>query len=69
MFVDDATRATFTGNRRFSRLQRQVFGADLMRRARNHLYRWKRAGFDQASYRVCVTPKVFAASAGSSAPC
>ncbi|MBG0797208.1 IS66 family transposase [Methylocystis sp. L43] len=52
VFVDDATRATFTGNRRFNRLQRQIFGADLMRRARNHLYCWKRAGFDQASYRV-----------------
>ena len=29
VFIDDATRATFTGNRRFNRLQRQVFGADL----------------------------------------
>ena len=52
VFIDGATRATFTGDRRFHRLQRQVFRADLMRRAGNHLYGGKRAGFDQSSYRV-----------------
>ncbi len=50
--VDNATRATFPGHRRFDRLQRQVVGTDLMRCARNNLHSRKDTGFDKAPYRV-----------------
>ena len=50
--VGNATRATFSGHRRFDRLRRQVVGADLVWRAGNNLHRRKHAGFDQAAYRV-----------------
>jgi transposase len=50
--VSDATRATFSGHRRFDRLRRQVVGANLVRRAGHHLHRGQHAGFDQAAYRV-----------------
>ena len=50
--VDSATRATFTGHRRFHRVRRQVVGPDLMRRAGNNLHCGKDAGFDKAPNRV-----------------
>ncbi len=50
--VSDATRATFSGHRRFDRLRRQVAGANLVWRAGHNLHRGQRAGFDQAAYRV-----------------
>ena len=50
--VSDATRATFSGHRRFDRLRRQVGGANLVWRAGHNLHRWQRAGFDQAAYCV-----------------
>ena len=50
--VDNATRATFPGHRRFHRLRRQVVGPYLMRRAGNNLHGRKDAGFDQAPYRM-----------------
>jgi len=50
--VNNATRATFPGHRRFDRLRRQVVGTDLMRCAGNNLHSRKDAGFDKAPYRV-----------------
>ena len=50
--VDNATRATFPGHRRFDRLRRQVVRTDLMRCAGNNLHSLKDAGFDKAPYRV-----------------
>jgi transposase len=50
--VSDATRATFSGHRRFDRLRRQVVGANLVWRAGHHLHRGQHAGFDQAAYCV-----------------
>src|SRR5262249_18137097 len=50
--VSDATRATFSGHRRFDRLRRQVVGANLVWRAGHNLRRWQRAGFDQAAHCV-----------------
>ena len=50
--VSDATRATFSGHRRFDRLRRQVVGANLVWRAGHNLHRRQHAGFDQAAYRV-----------------
>ena len=50
--VSDATRATFSGHRRFDRLRRQVVGANLVWRAGHNLHRGQHAGFDQAAYRV-----------------
>lgn len=50
--VGDATRATFSGHRRFDRLRRQVVGTNLVWRAGHSLHRWQRAGFDQAAYCV-----------------
>ncbi len=50
--VSDATRATFSGHRRFDRLRRQVVGTNLVWRAGHSLHRWQRAGFDQAAYCV-----------------
>ncbi len=50
--VSDATRATFSGHRRFDRLRRQVVGTNLVWRAGDSLHRWQRAGFDQAAYCV-----------------
>jgi hypothetical protein len=47
--VSDATRATFSGHRRFDRLRRQVVGTNLVWRAGHNLHRWQRAGFDQAA--------------------
>ena len=48
--VSDATRATFSGHRRFDRFRRQVGGANLVWRAGHNLHRGQRAGFDQAAY-------------------
>jgi transposase len=53
--VSDATRATFSGHRRFDRLRRQVVGSNLVWRAGHHLHRGQHAGFDQAAYRVAMT--------------
>jgi transposase len=50
--VGNATRATFSGHRRFDRFRRQVVGANLVWRARHNLHRRQHAGFDQAAYRV-----------------
>ena len=50
--VDNATRATFPGHRRFDRLRRQVVGTDLMRCAGNNLHSREDTGFDKAPYRV-----------------
>ena len=50
--VGDATRATFSGHRRFDRLRRQVVGTDLIRCAGNNLHSGKDTGFDKAAYRV-----------------
>jgi len=50
--VDNATRTTFPGHRRFDRLRRQVVGTDLMRCAGNNLHSRKDTGFDKAPYRV-----------------
>ena len=50
--VSDATRATFSGHRRFDRFRRQVVGANLVWRAGHNLHRGQHAGFDQAAYRV-----------------
>jgi hypothetical protein len=47
--VSDATRATFSGHRRFDRLRRQVVGANLVWRAGHNLHRGQHAGFDQAA--------------------
>jgi hypothetical protein len=50
--VDDATRATFSGHRRFDRFRRQVVGANLVWRAGHNLHRGQHAGFDQAAHCV-----------------
>jgi transposase len=50
--VSDATRATFSGHRRFDRFRRQVVGANLVWRAGHNLHRGQHAGFDQAACRV-----------------
>jgi transposase len=50
--VSDATRATFSGHRRFDRFRRQVVGANLVWRAGYNLHSGQHAGFDQAAYRV-----------------
>ena len=50
--VDNATRTTFPGHRRFDRLRRQVVGTDLMWCAGNNLHSRKDTGFDKAPYRV-----------------
>ena len=50
--VDNATRATFTGHRRFHRLRRQVVGTYLMRSAGNNLHGMKDARFDHAPNRM-----------------
>jgi UDP-glucose 4-epimerase len=50
--VDNATRATFTGHRRFHRLRGQVVGPYLMRSAGNNLRGMKDARFDQAPNRM-----------------
>jgi hypothetical protein len=50
--VDNATRTTFPGHRRFDRLRRQVVGTDLMRCAGNNLHSRKDTGFDKAPYRM-----------------
>jgi transposase len=50
--VGVATRATFSGRRRFDRLQSQVFNTDLMRCAGNNLHSRKDAGFNKAPNRV-----------------
>jgi transposase len=50
--VDNSTRATFLGHRRFDRLRRQVVGTDLMRCAGNNLRSRKDTGFDKAPYGV-----------------
>ena len=50
--VSDATRATFTGHRRFHRLRRQVVGPYLIWRAGHNLHGRKDAGFDQAPNRM-----------------
>lgn len=50
--VGNATRATFSGHRRFDRARCQVVGTDLIGCARNNLCSRKNAGFDKAPYRV-----------------
>jgi transposase len=50
--VSGATRATFSGHRRFDRFRRQVVGANLVWRAGHNLHSGQHAGFDQAAYRV-----------------
>jgi hypothetical protein len=50
--IVDATRATLSGHRRFDRFRRQVFGANLVWRARHHLHRRQYAGFNQTAYHV-----------------
>ena len=50
--VGNATRATFSGHRRFDRARRQVVGTDLIGCARNNLCSRKNVGFDKAPYRV-----------------
>ena len=50
--VSGATRATFSGHRRFDRFRRQVGGANLIWRTGHNLHRRQRAGFDQAAYCV-----------------
>ena len=50
--VSGATRATFSGYRRFDRFRRQVISANLVWRARHDLHSGQHAGFDQAAYRV-----------------
>ncbi len=52
LVVSDATRATFSGHRRFDRFRRQVVGANLVWRAGHNLHRGQHAGFYQAAYRV-----------------
>jgi hypothetical protein len=51
--VSDATRATFSGYRRFDRFRCQVVGPNLVWRAGHNLHRGQHAGFDQAAYRAC----------------
>src|SRR6202165_4848083 len=50
--VDNATRTTFPGHRRFDRLRRPVVGTALMVCAGNNLHSRKDTGFDKAPYRV-----------------
>ena len=50
--IDNATRATFPGHRRFDRLRCQVVGTDLMRCTGNNLRSRQDTGFDKAPYRV-----------------
>jgi transposase len=50
--VSDATRATFSGHRRFDRFRCQVVGANLVWRAGHNLHCGQHAGFDQAAYCV-----------------
>jgi transposase len=50
--VVDATRATLSGHRRFDRVRRQVFGANLVWRARHHLHCRQYAGLNQTAYHV-----------------
>jgi transposase len=50
--IDNATRATLPGQRRFHRLRRELGGPDLMRCAWNNLHGMKNARFDQAPYRM-----------------
>jgi hypothetical protein len=50
--VDNTTRATFPGHRRFDRLRRQVVRTDLMRCTANDLHSREDTGFDKATYRV-----------------
>ena len=47
--VRDATRATFSGHRRFDRFRRQVVGANLVWRAGHNLHGGQHTGFDQAA--------------------
>jgi hypothetical protein len=47
--VRDATRATFSGHRRFDRFRRQVVCANLVWRAGHNLHRGQHAGFDQTA--------------------
>jgi transposase len=50
--VGDATRATFSGHRRFDRFRSQVVGANLVGRTGHNLQRGQYAGFDQTAHRV-----------------
>ena len=47
--VSGATRATFSGHCHFDRFQRQIIGADLVRRSSNNLLGGKDAGFNKAA--------------------
>jgi transposase len=53
--VSDATRATFSGHRRFDRFRRQVGGANLVWGAGHNLDRGQHAGFDQAARCVACS--------------
>jgi transposase len=50
--VNNTTRATLTGHRRFHRLRRQIVGPYLMRGAGNDLHGRKHARLDQATNRM-----------------
>jgi transposase len=50
--VNDATRATCSGHRRFDRIRREVVGTDLMRCTGDNLHSGKHAGFDKPPYHV-----------------
>lgn len=50
--VNIAQRATFPGNRRSDRRQREVAGPDLMGRSRNNLDCGKNAGGNEASHQI-----------------
>jgi transposase len=48
----NATRATFSGDRRFDRMRGKVVGADLVRSTRHDLHGRQNAGRNQAPYHV-----------------
>jgi hypothetical protein len=52
VYVNDATRATFSGDRRFDWRRRQVIGADLIRRSGDDLLSRENAGFHEPADRV-----------------
>lgn len=54
--VDNTTRATFTGHRRFHRVRRQVLGPYLMRGSGDNLHGRKDTRFDQAPNRMVGDP-------------
>lgn len=54
--VDNTTRATFTGHRRFHRVRRQVLGPYLMRGSGDNLHGRKDTRFDQSPNRMVGDP-------------